>query len=175
VPALRREGRIGSGVQGSGRADHLSFYWDNFIYFGLGPKRGPDGKLAITIPIGDKPLPSIAAEDIGKAAYGIFKRGPEMIGKTVAIAGGALTGKEMAAGLSRALGQDVVFNSVPPAVYRTFGFPGVRGSGEHVQYNAEFSDYFAGIRDVDETRKLNPELQSFDQWLAKHRDQIPVE
>ena len=21
-----------------------SFYWDNFIYFGMGPKKGPDGK-----------------------------------------------------------------------------------------------------------------------------------
>jgi len=25
-----------------------SFYWDNLIYFGMGPKKGPDGKLAIT-------------------------------------------------------------------------------------------------------------------------------
>ena len=50
-----------------------SFYWDNFIYFGMGPKKGPDGRLAITMPMGDKRLPGIAAEDIGKCAYGIFK------------------------------------------------------------------------------------------------------
>jgi uncharacterized protein YbjT (DUF2867 family) len=37
-----------------------SFYWDNFIYFGMGPKKGPDGVLAITLPIGDKKLASIA-------------------------------------------------------------------------------------------------------------------
>ena len=43
-----------------------SFYWENFIYFGMGPKRGPDGTLAITLPMGDKKLPGIAAEDIGK-------------------------------------------------------------------------------------------------------------
>jgi len=43
-----------------------SFYWDNFIGFGMGPKRGPDGKLAISLPVGDKKLPGIAAEDIGK-------------------------------------------------------------------------------------------------------------
>ncbi|MCX6164791.1 MAG: NmrA/HSCARG family protein, partial [Ignavibacteriae bacterium] len=64
-----------------------SFYWDNFIYFGMGPKKGPDGKLSITIPMGDKKLPGIAAEDIGKCAYGIFKKGNEYIGKTVGIAG----------------------------------------------------------------------------------------
>ncbi len=52
-----------------------SFYWDNLIYFGMGPRKGPDGKLAITFPLADKKLPGIAAEDIGKCAYGIFKKG----------------------------------------------------------------------------------------------------
>lgn len=30
--------------------------------------------------MGDKKLPGIAAEDIGKCAYGIFKRGKEFVG-----------------------------------------------------------------------------------------------
>ena len=38
----------------------------------------------------------IAAEDIGKCAYGIFRRGDEFIGKTVGIAGEHLGGKQMA-------------------------------------------------------------------------------
>jgi uncharacterized protein YbjT (DUF2867 family) len=59
-----------------------SFYWDNLIYFGAGPQRGPDGVLAITFPMDDKPLASIAVEDIGKCALGIFKRGRELINKT---------------------------------------------------------------------------------------------
>src|SRR5262249_17817855 len=58
-----------------------SFYWENFIFFGLGPKRGEDGVLAVTYPMGDKKLPSIAVEDIGKCAYGIFKRGGELVGQ----------------------------------------------------------------------------------------------
>ncbi len=53
---------------------NTSFYWDNFIYFGMGPKPGQDGILAITLPMGDKKLPGIAAGDIGKCAYGIFKK-----------------------------------------------------------------------------------------------------
>src|ERR1035441_1074417 len=61
-----------------------SFYWDNFIYFGMGPKKVPDGKLGITLPMGDKKLPGIAAEDIGRCADGIFKKGDEFIGKRVA-------------------------------------------------------------------------------------------
>ncbi len=64
-----------------------SFYWENFIYFGMGPARGEDGVLRVTFPLGDKKLPSMAAEDIGKVAYEIYKRGDEFIGKTVGVAG----------------------------------------------------------------------------------------
>src|ERR1019366_3594502 len=87
-----------------------SFYWDNFIYFGMGPKKGPDGKLAITLPMGDKKLPGIAAEDIGKCAYGIFKKGNEFVGQTVAISGENLTGAEMAAVFTEVLGKEVRYN-----------------------------------------------------------------
>ncbi|HTM92379.1 MAG TPA: NmrA/HSCARG family protein, partial [Flavisolibacter sp.] len=83
-----------------------SFYWDNFVYFGSGPKKGPDGKLYLTLPLDDKKMAGIASEDIGKAAYGIFKVGKEMIGKTVGIAGEHLTGQEMATDLSKAIGQE---------------------------------------------------------------------
>ena len=76
-----------------------SFYWDNFIHFGMGPKKGPDGKLALTLPMADKKLPGIAVEDIGRCAYGIFKKGGEYVGKTVGIAGEHLTGAQMAASL----------------------------------------------------------------------------
>jgi uncharacterized protein YbjT (DUF2867 family) len=40
-----------------------SFYWDNFIHFGMGPRQGTDGVLAITMPMGEAKLPGIAAED----------------------------------------------------------------------------------------------------------------
>src|ERR671929_283674 len=80
-----------------------SFYWDNFIHFGMGPKKGPDGKLALNLPMGNKKLAGIAAEDIGKVAYAIFERGDEMIGKTVGIAGGHQTGAQLAKSLTKAL------------------------------------------------------------------------
>ncbi len=152
-----------------------SFYWDNLIYFGSGPQRGPDGTLAITFPMDGKKLPGIAAEDIGKCAYGIFKRGRELIGKTVAIAGEHLSGEEMAAALTRALGQEVRYNAVPPEVYRSFGFPGADDLGNMFQFKRDFNDYFCGVRDLDFTRTLNPELQTFEEWLARHKDQIPLE
>ena len=151
-----------------------SFYWDNFIYFGMGPKKGPNGKLAITLPMADKPLSGIAAGDIGRCAYGIFKGGATNIGKTVGIAGEHLTGAQMAASFARALGQPVGYNAVTPAAFRAFGFPGAEDLGNMFQFYAEFADYFMGARPLAVARSLNPALLTFDAWLAANKDQIPL-
>jgi uncharacterized protein YbjT (DUF2867 family) len=151
-----------------------SFYWDNLIYFGAGPQRGPDGVLAVTFPMDDKKLPSIAVEDIGKCALGIFKRGKELINKTVGIAGEHLTGQQIATALTEALGQEVRYNNVSPEVYRSFGFPGADDLGNMFQFKRDFNDYYCGARNLEFSRSLNPELQTFREWLAIHKDQIPV-
>ncbi len=151
-----------------------SFYWDNLIMFGMGPKKGPDGVLAFTLPMDDKKLPGIAAEDIGKCALGIFKKGPEYIGKRVAIAGEHLTGAEMAAALGKALGQTVRHHAVSPEVYRSFGFPGADDLGNMFQFKRDFQEAFCGPRDPAVARSLNPDLQTFEQWLAQHTPRIPI-
>jgi len=152
-----------------------SFYWENLIYFGMGPKRGADGKLAITLPMGDKRLPGIATEDIGKCAYGIFQKGRELVGKTVGVAGEHPTGLEMAAALTAALGQEVGYNAVSPSVYRGFGFPGADDLGNMFQFKRDFQEVFCGARSVAVARSLNPELQTFAGWLAENRDRIPLD
>ncbi|HEY8830891.1 MAG TPA: NmrA/HSCARG family protein [Gemmatimonadaceae bacterium] len=151
-----------------------SFYWDNFIHFGMGPKKGADGKLAITFPLGGRKLAGIAAEDIGKTAYAIFEDGEEMIGKTVGIAGGHLTGEQMAKSLSKALGQPVTYNAVSPAAYRAFGFPGADDLGNMFQFNSEFEQDCCDARNISETKTLNPELQTFDRWLGENKSRIPL-
>ena len=172
---------------GKGEVDHVwtdlgvpttflltSFYWENFIHFGMGPKANPDGTLAITLPMGKAKLPGIAAEDIGRSAYGIFKRGKEMVGKTVGIAGEHLTGEQMAAAFTRALGKKVVYNEVTPAAYRGFGFPGADDLGNMFQVKRDFEAQFTGVRDVAKTRELNPRLQSFEQWLGANKARVPT-
>jgi uncharacterized protein YbjT (DUF2867 family) len=154
---------------------NTSFYWDNMIYFGMGPKKGPDGKLAITFPMGDKKLPAMAAEDIGKCAYGIFKRGQEFIGKTVGISGEFLTGAQMAAQLSEVLGKEIVYNSVSPEVYRGFGFPGAEDLGNMFQVKRDFEKEYCANRDLNLSRSLNPELLTFRKWAEKYKDRIPLE
>jgi uncharacterized protein YbjT (DUF2867 family) len=151
-----------------------SFYWENFIYFGMGPKKGADGKLAITLPMGSKKLPSIAAEDIGKTAYAIFEEGDEMIGQTVGVAGGHLTGAQMAKSLSKALGQPVSYNAVTPAAFRAFGFPGAEDLGNMFQFNSEFEQDCCDARNISSTKSINPELQTFDRWLTENKSKIPL-
>lgn len=173
---------------GKGASDHFftdagvpttfllaSFYWENLIYFGAGPKRGTDGKLAITFPMGDKKLSGIASEDIGKCAYGIFKRGPFMAVKRVGIAGGEPTCKEMAAALSKALGEEVQYNEVTPDQYRSFGFPGADDLGNMFQFYRDFEKECTATRSISFSKELNPELQSFEQWLAVNAKKIPLD
>lgn len=152
-----------------------SFYWDNFIHFGMGPTKGPDGVLGITFPMGDRKLPGIAVEDIGRCAFGVFPRGAELIGKTVGIAGEHTTGAQMAAVLSEVLGKRIRYNDVPPAVFRSFGFPGADDLGNMFQFKHDFEAEFCGARDVAFSRSLNPALQSFAEWAQANKDRIPVQ
>ncbi len=154
---------------------HTAFYWDNMIYFGLGPKRGEDGKLAIAFPMGDKKLPAIAVEDIGKAAYGIFKAGKEYIGKTIGISSEHLSGKEMAEGLSGIVGEDVFYYDVPAGEYRNWGFPGAEDLGNMFQFKRDFNESYTRSRDIELTRKLNPELMDYKTWLETYGSKIPLE
>jgi hypothetical protein len=122
----------------------------------------------------EKKLPGIAAEDIGKCALGIFKKGRDYIGKTIGIAGEHLTGKQMAAALTKALGQTVRYNSVTPEVYRGFGFPGAEDIGNMFQFKRDFESVFCGARNLDLSRSLNPALQTFEQWLSQNKNRIPL-
>lgn len=172
---------------GKGEADHFftdlqvpttflraSFYWDNLIYFGSGPKKGPDGKLYLTFPLDNAKMAGIASEDIGKCAYAIFKR-PDLIGKTVGIAGGHLTGEEMAEALSKATGQEIRYNNVTPDTFRSFDFPGADDVGNMFQFYRDFEQECNTVRDVGFSRELNPELKTFDAWLKENAGKVPLE
>lgn len=151
-----------------------SFYWDNFTYFAA-PHRDETGTLVLTMPMGDKKLPGIASEDIGKCAYGIFKRGDDFIGKTIGIAGEHLTGAEMAEKMSRAFGEMVRYYAIDPDIFRALGFPGAADLGNMFQFKRDFNDVFRAPRDVELARSLNPELLNFDMWLNKYANKIPLE
>ncbi len=174
-------------LDAKGEADHIfsdlklpvtflltSFYWDNLIYFGMGPKKTEDGSLVMALPMGEKKRAGIAAEDIGRCAHGIFKRGQEFIRKTVGIAGEHLTGRQMAESLSRFFGREVRYQDVPLNVYRSLDFPGAEDLGNMFQFFQEFEHVFCGSRDPEIARKLNPSLKTFDTWLIQNGSRIPI-
>ena len=152
-----------------------SFYFDNLIMFDMGPKRGPDGKLAFTLPTADARLATIAAEDIGKCVYGILQSGNELVSKTVGVAGEFLTGPEMAAQLTEAIGEEVKYNYVPPEIFRTFPIPAADDVANMFQFMRDFSDDLCALRSVDLSRTLNPQLQTFRQWLKRNVSRIAIE
>jgi len=149
-----------------------AFFFEGFTTF-MGPARGEDGKLILTLPMADKPMSGIAAEDIGKTALGIFKRGDDFIGKTVSIAGEHLTGNQYAAALTEALGEPVGYRPHSWEEFREFPMPIAVEMANMFQFYAEDSERFTGDRDLDLVRVLNPDLQSFKTWLAKHKQEIP--
>jgi uncharacterized protein YbjT (DUF2867 family) len=151
-----------------------SFYWENFIHFGMGPRTGSDGDLVLALPLGGNKLPGIAAEDIGKCAYGIFRQGADTIGQRIGVAGEILSGPEMAAGMGRALQRRVSFSEVPFDVYRGLGFPGAEDLGNMFQFQAILGDEFLRSRDPGRSRSLNPQLLSFDAWLAANVGRMPI-
>ena len=152
-----------------------SFYWDNLYMFKLAPAKGEDGVYSWTFPMGNAKVAGIAADDIGKVAYGIFKAGQQHIGKKVGITGENLTIGEMGDKLSKGLGiGPVKYNAVEPNTYRGFGFQGADEMGNMFQVYRDFERQVLGARSADVARQLNPQLQTFDQWLAKNRSRIPL-
>ena len=151
-----------------------SFYWENFIHFGMGPRPGADGELVLALPLGGVKLPGIAAADIGKCALGIFRRGSDAVGQRFGVAGEVLSGAEMAAKMGRALQRKVGFSDVPFDIYRGLGFPGAEDLGNMFQFQAICSDEFLRSRDPVLARTLNPELLAFDAWLDANIGSIPI-
>jgi hypothetical protein len=77
--------------------------------------------------------------------------------------------------MSKALGRKVIYNQVSADAYRSFGFPGAVELGNMFQFYDEQVKDVGGMRDINRSRELNPQLQSFDQWLAANAKKIPLE
>ncbi|MFE6894416.1 NmrA/HSCARG family protein [Streptomyces sp. NPDC057694] len=145
-----------------------TFYWENLLG-PLAPRRGEDGRLVLALPMADSELAGIAAQDIGRTAYGIFTRGSEFVGRTVSIAGEHLTGADMAERLTKVLGEEVTYVPLPFEALRGSGGPGAVEMANMFQFYAEVPQFVAA-RDLHLVRSLNPRLQTFEEWAAAHKD-----
>jgi uncharacterized protein YbjT (DUF2867 family) len=151
-----------------------SFYYEAFL-MGQGPHRDENDELVLTLPMAGSKMALIAADDIGKTALGVFRRGDDFIGKTVSIAGTLATGEELAAKFTAALGEKVVYRPLTHDELRKSGQPGAVEVANTFQFYSEASEYFTGVRNPDLVRDLNPALQSLDDWLQEHKTEIPLD
>lgn len=151
-----------------------AFYWDNFIGFGMGPRKMEDGSLVLALPLGGAKLPGIASEDIGRCAYGIFREGTKLVGQRLGVAGESLTGQEMATKMGKAMGKTIHFYDMPFDDYRKLGFPGAADLGNMFQFQQMLGEEFQRYRDPKRSRELNPQLKDFDAWLAAHGSRITI-
>ncbi|MEV5966592.1 NmrA/HSCARG family protein [Kribbella sp. NPDC051952] len=155
-----------------------TFYFDSLIA-GMEPSRNAEGKLVLNLPMADQPLSGIASEDIGRTAYGVFKRGTDLVGQTVSIAGDHLTGDQYAAALTAALrdtlGEDITYEPLTWDQYRALQFPLAVEIANMFQFYAEDSARFTADRDLTKVRELNPGLQSLADWLSNHKHDFKLE
>jgi sulfate transport system substrate-binding protein len=84
-----------------------------------------------------------------------------------------LTIKELGDKLSKALGLGPIrYNAVEPDAYRSFGFPGADEMGNMFQAYRDFEKEMLAARSADTARKLNPALQTFEQFVKNKKDAI---
>jgi hypothetical protein len=81
--------------------------------------------------------------------------------------------KEIGDKLSKVLGiGPVKYNAVDANTFRGFGFQGADEYGNMFQVYCDFEKEVCAARSADVARQLNPQLQTFDQWLAKNKSAV---
>lgn len=107
----------------------------------------------------DVPVKLIAVDDIGAFGMLAFKYPDKFLGKTLEIAGDALTPPDMAAAVTRATGRQVNYVQIPIETVRQQNeilariYEWLNGEGYEVDFPA--------------LRRLHPGLMTFDTWLEK--------
>eukprot|EP00571_Detonula_confervacea_P008605 CAMPEP_0172316160 /NCGR_PEP_ID=MMETSP1058-20130122/27486_1 /TAXON_ID=83371 /ORGANISM="Detonula confervacea, Strain CCMP 353" /LENGTH=320 /DNA_ID=CAMNT_0013030417 /DNA_START=50 /DNA_END=1012 /DNA_ORIENTATION=+ len=146
---------------------HTSFYYDNFINYGMGPKKhAEDQPAAITFPTGDGAIPMCSVPDIGRRVVSILKD-PETINTVQGVIGASHTGQEMADLFGKVLGTPVVFNTVETAAYASFGFPGAADLANMFRFWVSFKPVH---RDVATTQKcLGGKLDTLEEWIEANK------
>jgi uncharacterized protein YbjT (DUF2867 family) len=153
---------------------NTTFFYQGFLQ-GLGPQRGEDGVLTLTLPFEDgKRLAGVDVNDIGRTAFAILAAGERYIGETIGLAGDHLTGAQYAEQLAEVIGEPVRFQSVPYDVFRGLPIPAADELANMFQYYGDFDAEFTGARDLDRLRQLNPQLTDFKTWAQDNADALQV-
>ena len=152
---------------------YTSFYYENFINFGMGPKKAEGSEeYAITLPMGDKKLLMNAVADIGKMAVSAFND-KSTINTSLYVSSTAMTVTEIAAAFKDIMGVNVVYNAVTPAQFAAFGFPGADDLANMFHFFMDFEEHFLKTRDpVQVATKID--VVSFEAYLQDNKAAFKV-
>lgn len=149
-----------------------SFFWENLYNFQMCPTKSESDDYVWTMPMGDAKLAGQATGDIGKAVHAIFASGAEHVGQTIGIVTEALTVQAMCNVIAEEFDVPVHYNPIEPDTFRKLPFPGAEELGNNFQYFRDFNDEFLKLRSIDSMKKLNPNPQSFADFVSTQRHRI---
>ncbi|XP_070581910.1 nmrA-like family domain-containing protein 1 [Ptychodera flava] len=128
-----------------------------------------DGTRVIDMPTGDATYDWISAAGAGTAITAIFDEPSEFIGKTIGISGDRLSTPECAQILSKHFPQWIFKASTEtPDEFSKRGFQGA----EELAVMFEYFQTGKFTRDLELTRRLDPNTQTFEQWVVANKDDL---
>ncbi|XP_012783011.1 nmrA-like family domain-containing protein 1 [Ochotona princeps] len=142
----------------------LPCYFENFLSYFL-PQKAPDGKsYLLSLPLGDVPMDSMAVSDLGPVVLSLLKKPEEYVGQNIGLSACRHTAQEYAALLTKHTGKAVQDAKTTPEEYEKLGFPGAQDLANMFRFYALKPD-----RNIELTLRLNPKVQTLDQWLERHK------
>ena len=134
-----------------------TFFYQNLL---AQPPAPEDGTIVVRLPLPDGiPLQMVAVEDIGVVAAAAVIDPGRVLGGAVEIAGDELTGSQIAATFGRQARLPARFESLPLEA---------AGDDDLRAMFAWFAKPPAYQADRAVTAQLDPQVQTFQQWLARH-------
>ena len=148
---------------------HVAFYYENFLYF-FPPKKNGNGSYVFGFPQGDTLLAGVSVEDLGGVVASVFERPQEYKGRVVGAVGDDIRPDEYAAVMTRVLGKTVEYNHIDREAFASFGFPGADDLANMFDFNRHYIENRE--KDKNESRSLNPEMRTFEDWLSENKEKL---
>ena len=142
------------------------FYYENFINPAFKPQE-KDGVYELTYPM-KGPMDGISVEDGGPVVAAVFGNPQEYIGKKVGISGERKTMPEYLAIMSEVSGKTFKYNLIDVDEYAKLPNP----VAPIFAPMFDFFDRGNPVRDIALTKKLNPNLLTFQEWATKNKAKI---
>ena len=147
-----------------------AYYYESLIGGLL--TRDPRGEPVLSLPLADSRLALIGAEDIGRTALTMLRHPDDFIGRKVSVAGAHSSGEELAAMISGVAGEKVHYRPFTWEQFRSLPFPTAVTAANAFQYFAETQEDLLSRYDLNESRRINPQMASLDEWLRAHRSSL---